>query len=274
VNRPATWLLALVVFLHPVGLMSQENLSFRLLKTITERSDFFTTDPLGNLYWTGENGLTRLEASSGIRKQYNNPALGPLHLVVAEDPLNILVFHPYFNRVLWLDRNLTPKAGPESTPLQNEFPAVIGVSRQGGFWAFMPQQARLQRFNQAFRLQAQSLPFFELLPGFGQPTCIVESESRVYVASPRHGVAVFDNFGNFISLVQRQGIAQFQVQSDHLIYFTNTEIIIFDVVNNQETLFLLPETHIRSGQLRGRRIFIQTKNDIKIFEASGNLLQD
>jgi hypothetical protein len=271
VSRSAKWLLTLVVLLWPLILKSQEEIRFRLLKTIHVRSDIFSTDPLGNLYYTNENGLFLLDASTQTRKEYSNQTYGPVHLVDAEDPLNILVFHPHFNRILWLDRNLTPKALPETPRFPDEFPKIICGSLLGGYWAFMPQQARLQRFNQAFRLQAQSLPFFELLPGFGQPSFLVESEGRIFASNPNQGIAVFDSFGNFISLIPRKGILQFQVHNDRIIYFTNTEIVIFDFANNQEILFLLPETYIRSGQLRGRRIFVQTQNEIKIYEASGNL---
>ncbi|HSV88339.1 MAG TPA: hypothetical protein VLH61_06835 [Bacteroidales bacterium] len=267
-RRHQTWVLALLVFLCPLVLRSQEAISFKLLATIPVSSFFFTTDPLGNLYWICENGLTRQEWPNGNRVQYSNQAHGRICLVEAGDPLNIMVFHPEFNLVLWLDRNLNPKAGPGVSPFGEEFPTTIGSSQLGGFWAFMPQKARLQRFNQAFRLQAQSLPFFEILPGFAPPSFIIESDGRIFVASPCHGIAMFDNFGNFLSLLQRKGITQFQVQNNHIIYFTNTEIVIFDVEQKQETLFLLPETQIRSGQLRGRYIFIQTEKNIKVYEAS------
>ncbi|MEE4177983.1 MAG: hypothetical protein V2I46_10770 [Bacteroides sp.] len=240
--------------------------------TLSISCHFFTVDPIGNLYCATHDGMTKYNAARTEQWHYSNPGYGRIQSIDATDPLNILVFHPDFQQVLWLDRNLAEKPHPESGPvLSQELPKIICSSAQGGFWVFMPQSGRLRRFSQALRPEAQSLPFFEILPSFQSPVFMTESEGKVYVSQPDQGIAVFDAFGNFLSLMPLRGVERFQVMGNQLIWFSEKEMVVFDFVLQEERLFLLPETRIRSGLLMGRKVFIQTDHEIKIFRAAGRL---
>jgi len=243
-----------------------------LVESIAADSDFLTADPLGNLYWTNREGLTKYEPAGKTYRHYSNPRYGNIHFVDASDPLNVLVYHRDFQHIVWLDRNLAEKQAPHSAAgILPGFPGAICSSAQGGFWVFVPHEMRLQLYNQSFRLQAQSLPFFEALPAFGEPAFITEADGRLYVSEPDAGIAVFDIFGNFIFLIERKEIERFQVQRNHIIWFTEKELIVFDFVLQEETVFLLTETKIRSGLVRGSRIWVQTGNEIRIYQAAGRL---
>lgn len=233
---------------------------------------FFTVDALGNLYCASHDGMTKYNAAGTEQWHYSNPRYGRIQSIDATDPLNILVFHPDFQQVVWLDRNLAEKPHPDTGPiLSQEFPELVCSSSQGGFWVYMPQSSRLQRFSQALRMTAQSLPFFEILPGFQSPVFMTESEGKVYVSQPDQGIAVFDAFGNFLSLLPLQGVDRFQVLGNQLIWFSEKELLVFDFVLQQERLFLLPESPIRSGFMAGRKVFILTERGIRVFQAAGRL---
>jgi hypothetical protein len=264
--------LSIHTFLCGQGAMAQEQMKFTLVETIAAESHFFTADPLGNIFWTNREGLTRYEPAGKTRKHYSNPSFGSIHFIDANDPLNVLIFHRDFHHIGWLDRNLAPKETMQApASLMDELPSLVCNSGLGGFWVYLPQAARLQRLSQGFELQAQSLPLFEMLPDFDQPSFLIEADGRIFLSQPEKGIAVFDAFGNFLFVIEKRGLERFQVQGNRLIYFSDEELIIFDFVLQEETLFLLPETEIRSGLIRGRRVFVQTKNEIRIYQAAGRL---
>jgi len=254
------------------GTLAQSSPALTLVESIAANSDFFTVDPLGNLYWTNREGLTKYEPASKTYLHYSNPRFGQIHLVDASDPLNVMVYHRDFMHIVWLDRNLAEKEAPHSAAgILPGFPGVVCSSALGGFWVFVPQDMRLQQYSQDFRLQAQSLPFFEILPAFGEPAFITEANARLYVSEPNAGIAVFDTFGNFLFIIEKKGIERFQVQGNHVVWFSEKELINFDFVLQEETLFLLPETKIRSGLVSGSKIWVHTGNDIRIYQAAGRL---
>lgn len=254
------------------GILAQSSPALTLVESIAANSDFFTVDPLGNLYWTNREGLTKYEPASKTYLHYSNPRFGQIHLVDASDPLNVMVYHRDFMHIVWLDRNLAVKETPQTaSSMLAGFPGAICSSAQGGFWVFAPHQMRLQLFSQSFRLQAQSLPFFEILPAFGEPAFIAESDNRVYISDPEAGIAVFDSFGNYLFTIEKQGIERFQVKGNQLMWFTGKELVVFDFVLHKETVFLLPEENIRSGLVRGSAIWVQTANAIRLYEAAGRL---
>ena len=233
---------------------------------------FFTVDPLGNLYCATRDGMTKYDAGHRQQWHYSNPRYGRIHHIDASDPLNILVYHADFQQIVWLDRNLAEKPQPDpGSLLRNEFPEKVCSSAQGGFWVFMPQSGQLRRYSQALRLEAQSLPFFEILPGLNSPSFMTEAAGKIYVSQPDHGVAVFDAFGNLLSVIPLKGLHRFQVRGNQLLWFTQKELGIFDVLLQKESLFLLPETGIRSGLVTEQRVFIQTETSIKVFQAAGGL---
>lgn len=233
---------------------------------------FFTVDPLGNLFCANNEGMTKYDLKSGRQWHYSNPPYGRIHSIDASDPLNILVYHADFQQIKRLDRTLAEKPQADAAPvLSREFPTLVCNSVQGGFWVFMPQSGLLRRYSPSLRNEAQSLPFFEILPGFHSPVFLTEADGKVFVSQPDLGIAVFDNFGNFLSLVEKKGLERFQVRGNRLYWFTRKELVVFDFVLQEERLFLLPETSIRSGLLIDRTVFIQTDHEIKVYQAAGGL---
>ncbi len=251
---------------------AQQNPGLKLMESIAADSDFFTADPLGNLYWTNREGLTKYEPAGKTYRHYSNPRYGQIHFVDVSDPLNVLVYHRDFQHIVWLDRNLAEKEAPHSAgAILPGFTGAICSSARGGFWVFVPHEMRLQQYSQNFRLETQSLPFFETLPAFSEPAFITEADGRLYVSEPEAGIAVFDAFGNLIFIIEKKEIERFQVQGNHVIWFTEKELIIFDFVLQEETVFLLPEKKIRSGLVRGSRVWVQTGNEILIYQAADRL---
>jgi len=258
--------ISLLVF-APEPARSQTPEQFRLIEIIQVKTDFFTADHLGNLFFLTNDGLIKHQTGAKTQKHYSNPQYGKISWVDASDPFNILLLHQGFQQIFWLDRNLAIKEGPAlPQAFISDFPTQVCHSSFGGFWAYFPVQNQLKRFNQSFHLQALSPPFFEILERFNEPVFLIEAGGLLYVSDQQKGIAVFDAFGNFLFLIEKKGIARFQVLGNLLVYFSDKEMVLFDIVLQKETLFLLPEKEFISGLLRGRRLYLQTENEIRLYE--------
>lgn len=260
--------LAIVFAVVPAS--SQQSPDWLILSEVFNiDTDLFTADQLGNIYYTTRLGLVKYYKGTQTRKQYSNPRFGHITQIDATDPFNIMVFHGGFRHIVWLDRNMAIKEGPGlPQTFIREFPALVGHSALGGFWAYFTQQNRLQRFNQNFQQQAETLPFSEILIGFNNPVFMAEANSRIYISDPNAGIAVFDAFGNFLFLIEKKGIVRFQVLGNMLIYFSDKELIAFDFLHQQETLFLLPVKNVKSGLVSGRQVFLHTENEIRLYHSA------
>ena len=223
----------------------------------------FEADQLGNIYWISGSRLLRVHPETGSRQSYSNPSFGDiLHLDVS-DPLNILVHHGEQNRVLWLDRNLAPKVGPQILPApeMGDFRIVTG-SGMGGFWAFHPMLSRIIHYSQAFAKIAQTLPLHEVMPGLNAPEFIVESQGMLFVNQPDLGIAVFDLFGNFSFFIERTGLSRFQVLGNNIFFFTESELISFNFIQKTQTVLLQLEKPILDGKILGNTVFVLSRSGL------------
>lgn len=262
----------LFFFLGFFSAFGQQALELKYLKTIEDSSGFFTADRLGNIYRTEHDRLIKYEPETGRTTFYSNPGFGKIHFVDATDPLNLLVFHGDFKQLVWLDKNLSLKdLPPVPESLQMTPPEMVCFSGLGGFWAFLPQTHLLKRFSHSFSIQAQSLPLFEIIPGFTNPQFMTEADGRLFVSQPDMGIAAFDAFGNLLFFSEKKGIERFQVKGNRIFYFSSEELIIFDFFLQKESIFLLPFTEIKAGLVLGRRIYIQTEKQISVYETPARL---
>ena len=228
--------------------------------------DNFTADHLGNIYWIAGTRLLRFHTHTGSTDSYSNASYGDIRFVDASDPFNILVFHYRSQRVIWLDRNLAPKVSPGVTSFaEKEYFSIVAGSELGGFWAFHPSSARIMHYDQSFAKKAQTLPLLEILPRFGDPVAIVESDARLFVSQPERGIAVFDLFGNFAFLIEKTGIESFQVIGNNIFFFTKTELISYNFIRKTHTKVMSFNDPIMAGLIVGSTVYVLSATGLYAF---------
>jgi len=230
----------------------------------------FEIDRLGNIYWISGSRLLRVNPETGHRQSYSNPSYGNILFVDVSDPLNIMVHHGALNQVLWLDRNLSPKVSPRNLPAHEigDFRVVSG-SAMGGFWAFHPKVSRIIHYSQSFAKKAQTLPLYEVIPGFNAPEFIVESEGMLFVNQPDIGIAVFDLFGNFLFFIEKTGLSRFQVLGNNIFFFTESELISFNFIQKTQSVILQLEKPILDGKIAGNTVFVLTRSGLYSYKLDG-----
>ena len=79
---------------------------FSLVKTISIKTDFITTDNLGNCYAVRGNILEKYDYKGTLLKTYSNKQYGKISFVDATNPLKLLVFYNGFLQGMLLKKRV------------------------------------------------------------------------------------------------------------------------------------------------------------------------
>ena len=85
---------------------------FILEKEYDIKADFISTDQLGNFYIIKNSELIKNNANNNQTLRYSNNLFGKISSIDASDPFRILVFNKDFNKIVFLDKNLTEITSP------------------------------------------------------------------------------------------------------------------------------------------------------------------
>lgn len=158
----------------------------------------FDVDPFGNMYLVNMNNeVFRYTNNFVLSSTLADRKLGSITSIDATNPLRILVFVDDFNKIVWVDNNLSII---KSLDLENTFGDVsaVGTSNDGGLWLFSPVKNVIYKTDN----QGNSMFYSNNLMDFGiiAPKIyqIKERDNYVLVSTQNYGLLVFDNFGQFI----------------------------------------------------------------------------
>jgi len=81
-------------------------------KEYNYEADFFSTDGFGNLYIIQNSEIIKISTKDDKKTVYSNFSSGKISSIDPSDPFRILVYYKDFNRILFLDKNLTEIMSP------------------------------------------------------------------------------------------------------------------------------------------------------------------
>lgn len=192
--------------------------------------DLFTTDELGNLYVLRGNDL-ELHDRRGKRIARNSlNTFGPITGIDAFYSLKPMIFSAPQGQLAVLDNTLSLQSGPTDLVRQG-FPQVTLAcsSVQNRFWFFDDRELAIKRVDARLNEVANTGRLDQLLNYTPQPTCMVETDGRLYVVDPAHGVMVFDLFGTFVRTLPVTGVERMQVRDDGLWFVDNGKLLRYDI---------------------------------------------
>lgn len=239
-----------------------------LLTTIPVETRFFTTDKLQQVYAvTPTNELIKYDAKGTELFRFNNNTLGELGWVDATDPFNVLLYYPDFQVAITLDRtlNITSETNLWAFDLVNV--QAVGTSLDNQLWVYDDQSFQLKEIDRNGQVLTESNNLNLILPAAPRPVSIQARENRVYVNDPAMGILVFDNFGQYIRLLDLQGLSHFQVWQDRLFYQKDTTLLAYDLRSFLTTRIALPAGVKPSDQVRLQRelLFVRKEGGIEVW---------
>ncbi|BCY27476.1 hypothetical protein [Flavobacterium okayamense] len=123
-----------VLFYLPLFILGQNNISVKLIDSITIKTEkFIGKDVYDNYYSISQN--TFLKENKSQKLNYQNLTLGNLYTVDYSNPLLLVLFYKDFNSVVLLDQQLNEVQKISGNDVGLIFD-IIGLARQNSLWFY------------------------------------------------------------------------------------------------------------------------------------------
>jgi hypothetical protein len=194
--------------------------AFELIKTINVPADEFSVDMMGHIYWAEGNTLYRYNPQNNEKLEYTNTFLGDIHSWDASNPLKILVFYKEFNRLVFLDKNLTVAGSPIQLDNMGVMQAGAAChSHQGSFWLANLGENRLQLYDSNLSLVLESASIASLGQGNKGKIKLREQNRNLYGLVPGCCLLQIDRYGNLARRYPLKNIDNIQILNQNIYYF-------------------------------------------------------
>lgn len=148
---------------------------------------------------TDQGAIIKYNAQGDSIFRFVSDEWGKIELLDASNPMTLLAYVPSFQRVLVLDRTLTPQGAINLTSLG--YSNVQGVAYSGinGIWLYDVSAFKFRCISASqFGMLRESPDLSQVLPDDFLPDFLQESEGRLFARDPNLGFFEFDAFGNFL----------------------------------------------------------------------------
>lgn len=237
--------------------------------TITlEAAIGMTVDDAGNVFIAqADKSVKKWNSEGDSIGEFRQVQYGAVSYLDATNPLELLVLYADFNRMLILDRLMSPKLNIDFSKLGLYNTRVAAQSMDGKFWVFDQNANALKKFDQSFQLVIQSNDFRMDAGVYLQPTQLLERNSRVVLMDSLIGFVIMDRFGNFIELLNHTGAQWFQLLEDQLIWWDGDQLRAYHFVHKQLVEVSIPRFDKMVGlQVVQDKLYICTTDALRVYK--------
>lgn len=224
--------------------------------------DFFTGDPLGNLYTVDNYKVKKIDSLGNTIAYYDQSVYGKIASIDISNPLKIMVFYAYRNKVQFLDRSLSPVDSEiDFFSLLSETISGCSTSYSNGLWAFSENGSKLYRLNQQAETTSKFENISQWLPEQFKTKQLLESGDYLYIGDPDHGIVVFDRWGSLIHKIPMTYTASFSIVSNLIFYPREGNIFYYNPQNFEENMFFKATDTIKQAVVTKSNLYLQMRND-------------
>ncbi len=240
-------------------------------KEYNYKADFFSTDGFGNLYIVQNSELIKINTESNKKWIYSNFSSGKISIIDPSDPFRILVYYKDFNKILYLDKNLTEIMSPISLDDKGIYNAIsVCQSVNGGFWVLDQNSAQLLYLDKSLNIVKKSAVIQEI---YDQNTdtkqaFMLEKNDYIYVGFENAGVMQFDSYGVYIKTFPLSNFANFHVIDNVIVYYSEGNLNYYNTQNYQEKSLKIPTENVVRIAVEGNKLFVQTEKKILVYNLS------
>ncbi len=240
-----------------------------LEKELDYKADFFTSDQLGNLYIIKNTELKKVDFENNQEKNYSNSLFGKISTVDVSDPFKTLLFYKDFNKIVFLDKNLSEIISPiilDDLGYYNVLSVCQSVN--GGFWLFDQSLSQLVYIDKNLNTVKKSSQLSDLLRQNieQKQVFMLEKNDYIYLGINGEGVLLFDNYGTYLKTFPLLNSGGFQVSNGIISYYKKGELYFYNTNNFTENHITLPKHDCIQVRIENKRLFMQTKEKIFIYQ--------
>ncbi len=241
--------------------------SWKQTAQIHIRGNNLYTDPLRNAYVLDDERIIKLDGTLQEQDEFSSAFLGRIFSADVSDPLRILLYYKDYNQILFIDRNMSEIGSPVSLDeLGLVHAEPVCASSTGGFWVFDNLNDQLKHYNADRQLVQSCISLNNLFENYQTPAGLTEKNRMVYLSVPGTGVLVFDDFGNYHTLLPLKQVRRFQVRGEQLVYCSGKEIRTYNLQTGRENSFYIPtEKKPLAAELRDDFLFVFTGETLRLY---------
>jgi hypothetical protein len=263
-----TRLLAISLMINLLSILGfGQEASWQMVGKIDRKATSVYLDQLNNVYVAQRGELVKLDEKGKELTRYSNKMIGEdVHLDVM-NPMKVLVFSAEQMRLIFLDSRMSELR--DEINLYNEGYEQISLaatSHSNGFWLYDPINFRLIRYDQFFKKERESLNIAQLLRVEFYPTDLVEVDNKVYLTDPKHGVYVFDVFGNYVKRIPLKEIETLRIANNRLFFERGEKVYSLHLIDSSEEWVNLSEPLGQSWDINRTQICTAKEKGIFIFK--------
>ncbi|MFC2121938.1 hypothetical protein ACFLTI_10125, partial [Bacteroidota bacterium] len=191
---------------------------YKILGKIESDNNYFSTDPLGNVYLINKNIISRYNKDGSFENSFSNSISGNISFADLSDPLRIMLYFSDFNQLIFLDNTLS-RIGDYVSLDDYGFDLVSTVctSANGGIWLYDQKKEAVVYLDRNMKIKQQTPRISNIIDFIEEPDFMLEKDNKVFLNIPGAGIVIFDNFGSYLKCLALKNINEFQVFEEQIV---------------------------------------------------------
>jgi hypothetical protein len=200
---------------------------------IKKTHDFISADRLDNIYVINDDVITRYQSNGDSLLQQSFKNFGNVEVFDATQALRPVLFYTSQSLVVTVDNTLSIQNQPiDLTQWQFEQCTLLAASNlNNGFWLFDNGTLELLRTDHTYKIINRSGNISTALNIAAQPQSMKENNNRLYMYIKDVGIAVFDQYANYLKTLPINELTSFEVYGDMIYYVYKGNLYQYDMKN-------------------------------------------
>jgi len=200
-------------------------------------------DELQQLYTLERNNtLIKFDKEGKQLFEYSDNTLGAINVLDVSNPLQILVFHKDFQTLKIFDRTLTLNTQIDLNRLNLFEVKAVASANDNRVWVFDELNQELLKINKVGQVQGRNNDLRLRLESNATPYRMIEFQNTVYMFDKKHGILIFNAFGEYVSQRTFPHGDSFTYLQGNLFFKTEEGLNIYDLKEGGIIMQALPES--------------------------------
>lgn len=259
----------LLVSIMALMIKPDSGLQLAFVDTVMTKSNFITTDPLGNLY--AVNGMTinkyNPKGDSIFSQNFND--LRSIEFLDASQALKIYAVNFSFNALVVLDNTLSAQnkiIQLDKIPI-DQVTLLCASNFNNTLWIYDGVNMQLVKTGQNFRVLNASVNFYSHNDLAGVPNYMVENNNNLYINIPGNGIKVFNQYCNFVRNIPVQADEKFVVRNNKVYYIDSGRLKYYNMFDFNFGEIELGMEGIEDFSIEKNKLFIKKGDYIFYIDA-------
>lgn len=238
-----------------------------LVREFQFEGNSFEIDSLGNLYSITESSVSLIDEKGEIIQTFSQNNHGEISSIDVSNPMKIVVFYKSSGQVFFLDNQLSVHADPmDLFQLMDRDVQLIANATSNNLWLYDQFANQIIQVDRFMNITNSSGVLSGFLPHDFEPIKMIEKNEKLYVLSNKYGLAVFDVFGTFLYKIPLEGILNFQIDNEEVIYQKDNSLCFYNTRTHLEQCVSIPVSGNSIIKTNGKHYFALEGNLLKVFE--------